>query len=354
MSIVVGIIVVAFVSWLVAVFGMGIFHVYERCIIPSISLNHAYQVLITDRWAWIPQVIVLLVLAGVAGPHFDTSSQSTGGTPAITAHRLSFFSLSLSVPLSWAAAGSDFYVYYPESTNKSLTFLMTLTGLFLSFGFVTILGVGLGSGVATSQSWSNAYDTSSGALILEGYSAVGGFGKFCGVVVALGVIANNIPGTYAAALGCQVLGRYGKALPRYFWVCIIVIVYFVCAIAGRDHLFAIFQNFLALMGYWIMIFVCIVLEEHVLFKSGLGLGLGFDWVAWESPKALPVGLAALLAFLIGWAGAIVGMDQVWFVGPVAAKVGQGTGADIGIWLGAVFTLVVFPPLRYLELKMFGR
>lgn len=40
MSIVVGIIIVAFISWLVAVFGMAIFHTYERYVKahPMISL----------------------------------------------------------------------------------------------------------------------------------------------------------------------------------------------------------------------------------------------------------------------------------------------------------------------------
>jgi len=31
MSIIVGIVIVAFISWVVAVFGMAIFHAYERC-----------------------------------------------------------------------------------------------------------------------------------------------------------------------------------------------------------------------------------------------------------------------------------------------------------------------------------
>ena len=214
------------------------------------------------------------------------------------------------------------------------------------------MGVGLGCGVASTPAWATAYQTSSGALLLAGYDGLGGFGKFCGVVVALGVISNNIPGTYAAALGCQVLGRYGKAVPRYLWVCVVVTVYFVCAIAGRNNLFAIFQNFLALMGYWLLIFVSIVLEEHLIFKKGMGLG--FDWTQWENKKALPVGIAAFVAFLIGWAGAIIGMDQAWFVGPVASMVGAGTGADIGIWLGSAFTLIVYPPMRYLEIKKLGR
>ena len=293
---------------------------------------------------------MLFILVGSAGPHFNSNLQSTGGIPATTAHRLSFFSLCLSVPLSWAAAGSDFYVYYPESTNKRLTFLMTLTGSTLSFVFVTLLGVGLASGVSTTPAWSDAYDISSGALLLAGYDGLGGFGRFCGVIVALGVISNNVPGTYAAALGCQVLGRYGKAVPRYLWVCVIVAIYFVCAIAGRDHLFAIFQNFLALMGYWLIIFVSIVFEEHVMFR---GRG-GFDWTAWEDQKHLPIGLAALATFLIGWAFAVIGMDQAWFIGPVAKLVGDDTGADIGIWLASASTLMIFPPLRWLELKTIGR
>lgn len=316
-------------------------------------MNHQFhRVLTVRRWAWLPQLIVLFVLVGSAGPSFNAGLQSTGPAAAITAHRLSFFSLCLSVPLSWAGAGSDFYVYYPADTNKTVTFLMTLAGLTLSFVWVTLMGVGLGAGVASNPAWATAYETSSGALLLAGYGGLGGFGKFCGVIVALGVIANNIPGTYAAALGCQVLGRFGKAVPRYIWVCFIVVIYLVCAVAGRNNLFNIFENFLALMGYWLMIFVVIVLEEHLIFKEKMGLG--FDWTQWENPKYLPIGIAALTSFLIGWAGAIIGMDQVWFTGPVAMRVGAGTGADIGIWLGAGFALVTYPPLRYLELKKFGR
>lgn len=226
---------------------------------------------------------------------------------------------------------------------------MTLLGLTLSFSFVTLLGVGLASGITTTPAWSTAYDTSSGALILAGYGGLGGFGKFCGVIVALGVIANNIPGTYSAALGIQVLGRYGKTIPRYVLVCVVVAIYFICAIAGRNNLFDIFENFLALMGYWVMIFISIVLEEHLIFRRGVG----FDWTAWEDKKRLPVGFAALITFFVGWAGAIVGMRQEWYVGPLAETVGD-TGSDLGIWVGCGFALIIFPPLRYLELNKFGR
>ena len=118
---------------------------------------------------------------------------------------------------------------------------------------------------------------------------------------------------------------------------------------GRNDLLLIFQNFLALMGYWVTVFVCIVLEEHVLFKWNTG----FDWSAWSDKKRLPIGYAALTAFLIGWAGCIVSMYQVYYVGPIAALVGD-YGADLGIWVGCGFALLTYPPLRFLELKFVGR
>lgn len=87
----------------------------------------------------------------------------------------------------------------------------------------------------------------------------------------------------------------------------------------------------------------------MLFRGSLG----FDWTAWEDRKRLPVGVAACTAFLLGWMGAILGMYQVWYVGPIAKLAGD-TGADVGMWVGCGFALITFPPLRWLELKKFGR
>lgn len=197
---------------------------------------------------------------------------------------------------------------------KRLAFLMTLTGLWISSTFAYIIGIGLAFGIAMTPSWSSTYNISSGALVLEGYSAVGGLGKFCGVVPALGATSNNVPGTYPAALGGQVLGRYGKMVQRYFWVCVVVLVYLVCAIACRDHLFVNFQDVLALTGYWVAKFVAIVLEGQLIFRQSRG----FDWSDWENKDHLRIGAAALIAFFVGWVGAIVGMYQDWYVGPVEA------------------------------------
>ncbi len=256
-------------------------------------------------------------------------------------------SLCCYVPNSWSCAASDFYVYYPETTSKLKIFLLTTTGLFTSFTLVYLIGIGLGSGVTSNATWADAFAVSTGALMVQGFDGLAGFGKLCSVIVALGIIANSIPGMYSASLGVQVLGRYGKAVPRWVWTCLITVITLVLALAGRDNLVVIFGNFLALMGYWVEVMIVIVIEEHIFFRWNRG----FDWTRWEDQKHLPIGIAALLAFLIGWVGAILGMYQVWYVGPLAEKAGF---SDIGMWLGCGFVIIVYPPMRWLELKIVGR
>ena len=251
------------------------------------------------------------------------------------------------IPNSWAAASSDYYVYYPESTPKWKIFLLTLSGLTLSFWFVDLLGIGLASGMVARPSWLAAYNISSGALIAAGFSPLGSFGDFCSVIVAFSVIANCVPGTYSAAIGCQIMGRWGEMMPRWIWVVVLSVVELVLALAGQNSLFVIFTNFLALMGYWVMVMICIVGMEHVFFKPRLGL----DWDAWADPKRMPIGTAAFVAFLLGWVGAILGMYQVWYEGPLAVAT---DGADVGMWVGCGFTLISFPLLRWFEIKKFGR
>lgn len=226
---------------------------------------------------------------------------------------------------------------------------MTFLGTGMALTFANLIGVGLGSGTATHPDWEAANSISAGSLILAGYNGLGGFGKFLGVLVSMGQIANNVAGTYSASLGFQMLGRYPAKLPRWFWTCVGVIIYLVCAVAGRDYLYDIFENWLALMGYWVCIYLVIALEEHLIFRRSRG----FDWEAWADRSKLPLGLAALTTFLIGWVGAIVCMNQIYFAGPIAKMVGD-SGSDLGIWVGSSWAMLVYPGLRWLELKKFNR
>ncbi|KAI9659106.1 MAG: hypothetical protein M1821_002066 [Bathelium mastoideum] len=330
LSIVVGIIIVAIVTWGITTFGYQVFHYYER-------------------YAWAPQLVVLSILAGVAGPQFDQTTPSQGNRPTVIGDRLSFFSLCFSAAVTYSGGAADYFVYYPPTTPRWKVFGVTMLGLTCSFTFAFVLGIGLASALPTNTAYNDAYGISQGALIVEGFRPLGAFGSFCGVVVALGMIANLIPTTYSGGMDFQVLGRRFARVPRVVWTAVVVIIYTVCAAAGRDHLAEIFTNFLALMGYWVSIWIAISLGEVLIFRRRIG----FDWEAWADKEKHPIGIAALAAFLVGWAGAILCMAQVWYIGPIARLVGD-YGADMGNYVGFAWALLVFPPLRWIELKKFGR
>lgn len=338
MSVVVGIVIVAVITWGVTTFGIGVFHYYER-------------------FAFIPQLIVFSILYGVAAKNFDLSTTSPLDSQTRIGNRISFFSICVSAAITYSGLAADFFVYWPSSTSRILIFTCTLVGLVLSFSFTLILGAGVASGIYTNAAYESAWSSSSGgsgsgALLVEAYStSLGHFGKFCAVIAALGGIANTIPPTYSSGVDFQILGRYFAKIPRVVWNTIGVIIYTVCALAGRNSLAVIFTNFLALMGYWVAIWVAILLCEFVFFRGRSTRR--YEWDDWDVKNRLPVGYAAFVAFLVGWAGAILCMAQVWYVGPIAHHIGEW-GADLGNYVGFVWTAIVFVPLRWVELKKVGR
>ena len=304
LSVVVGIIIVAVICWVITTFGISSFHFYER-------------------YAFIPQVVALSILYGVSASNFDLEAPSTGDPRTVTGNRLSFFSLCFSAAITYAGGAADYFVYYPPNTPRLPLFVVSLLGLVSSFTFALIVGIGLASGVATNAAYASAYNAGQGALWAEGFSSLNGFGRFLGVVIALGLIANVIAPTYSSGIDFQILSLAFQRIPRFVWNTAGVIIYTVCALAGRDHLSEIFTNFLALMGYWVAIWIAITIEEQIIFRRKSG----YDWSAWNDEARLPIGLAAFIAFLVGWAGAILCMAQVWYIGPIARLVGEN-GADV--------------------------
>ena len=76
---------------------------------------------------------------------------------------------------------------------------------------------------------------------------------------------------------------------------------------------------------------------------------------YDSPSQLPPGIAAVTAFCFGVAGMVVGMDQIWFTGPIAKHAGApGFGGDVGFELAFAFAATSYLVLRTIELRIFGR
>lgn len=256
-----------------------------------------------SRYAWIAQLITLCIILGSAGPRFDFATSSTGTPQKINGNRLAFVSLCLSSSLSWLPVAADYFVNYPPTLGRWTTWMVTTVGAFLAMTFTHLLGIGLGSGVAHTQKWSTIYDGTAGSLLMFGYDRLGAFGKFCAFINTLSVVSNNAPGSYSMSMNFQMLGDVWLKVPRPVFTSLSTVIYTACAIGGRDSLYEVFSNFLPLICYWTIIWFTIVLEQDLLFNRGTG----YDWSAWNDRKRLPSGFAASLAFLIGWAGAIVGM-----------------------------------------------
>jgi purine-cytosine permease-like protein len=199
--------------------------------------------------------------------------------------------------------------------------------------------------------WADAYAASGiGGLLGMCVRSAGGFGKFCLVVLAFSIVANNIPNNYSLGLSAQVLGNWAIKIPRFIWTFIGVLVYVIAAVAGREHFAEILDSFLLCMGYWATPYSLIIFQEHLIFRRGY-----YNLESWNDKRGLPLGAAAFVSWACSVVLAVMGMSQVWYVGPIALQAGGAPyGADIGFELSIATCLLLYPPLRYIEKKYVGR
>lgn len=362
----IGIIIVAILSFLVSVFGIKqLLRVEKFIAIPVLTSFMLMYICSSNSYSYLPK--------------FDNSEVDR---MTIKGNWLSFFALAYSVTATWGTITSDYYILFPESTKSYEVFCLTFFGIGIPSTFVGVLGLILSTLAMAEPDYANAYDKHGmGGLLLQGFARWNGFGKFCTIVLLLSLIANNIVNTYSAAFACQLSGVWFAKIPRWLWAIVITAVYLVCALVGRDHFSTILGNFLPMIGYWISMYFIMLLEENVIFRkyflslftkefpredstdssekdNNVPLGLrgkrqNYNWSAWNDYGTLTHGFAAIVGFLCGVAGAVVGMAQVYYIGPVAAHFGEW-GGDLGMWLSMAFSGIVYPPLRYWELKKFGR
>jgi purine-cytosine permease-like protein len=88
-----------------------------------------------------------------------------------------------------------------------------------------------------------------------------------------------------------------------------------------------------------------------VFKRGL---IGYDVLIYDQAQRLPPGLAAIASFVFGVVGAILGMTQFQFTGPIAKLVGGRDGGDVGLELAFAFAGLSYLGLRKWEMKVFKR
>ncbi|OWB55966.1 hypothetical protein B5S28_g1855 [[Candida] boidinii] len=94
-------------------------------------------------------------------------------------------------------------------------------------------------------------------------------------------------------------------------------------------------------------------KEPIFYNSKLQSAPYYNFEIWNHMSKQTYGIAATISFFSGVAGCCLGMNQVYYIAPLAKKIGD-YGGDLGMWLAIGFTGVAYLPLRYLELKYFGK
>ena len=136
-------------------------------------------------------------------------------------------------------------------------------------------------------------------------------------------------------------------IPRVDWInaCLFDSVVPI-SIVGAHRFYDTITNFLGLIGYWAALYIAIIMTEHLYFrKNDFSL---YDVTAWNIPKRLPSGIAAVTAGVLSFAVVIPFMNQVWFTGPIARTTG-----DIGFEVAFAVSGLLYLPLRWIEIRWRG-
>lgn len=304
-----------------------------------------------ERVAWVVQLAFFCCLWGLGAregyalrAQEQERVQPTGR--AFAAGFLSYGGIVFSSAAGWAPVAADFNCRLPANTSRALVFALTWFGLVLPLVFVETLGAPL----MTVPAYAAAFEAGdAGGVLARAFQPWAAGGKVVMGIMAFSIVANVAPNTYSAALSAQILLPWFQRVPRAAWCVVMFVAYTAAAIGGREHFSEVLSNFLAILGYWVAFFVVVLLEESVIFRRKLG----WDLDAYDDWRELPVGVAGIVACCCGAVGAVVSMAQVWYVGPIAALFSK-EGGDLGFEMSAAVTAIVYPPLRWLEIRCTGR
>jgi len=327
----VAIIIVSVVTLFICFFGYDLVHKWER-------------------YAWILIAIIMCILYGTGHEYYSwTPASATGATYAGSV--LSFGGVIFGSVIGWAPIAADYNVMLPEDTSSWKVFWLTFFGLFIPLVFVETLGALYGSAVLNNAAWGAIYNNPEqglGSVLGESLSKLGGFGKFLLFLLALSVVSNNVPNTYSAALSIQTMGKPLQRIPRSIWTVLVAVVYTVAGVAGKANFSAILNNFLSILSYWTTPFVVVLAMEHFIFRRRTGYNVN----DYGDRTRLPWGIAGSLAGILGVVGAVLGMCQTYFTGPIAKNIGT-YGGDLGFEMALIFTSISYLILRPIEIKKQG-
>jgi NCS1 nucleoside transporter family len=292
-----------------------------------------------ERYAWMPMAAIFLVvlLRSRGQMHLIPTP---AWTMAHVAAMVSFGGAIFGFATGWSSYAADYNVNQPEDTSASRVFWLTFFGVVVPCILLETLGLGL----TTVGAYGKAAQQGGGALLGAALGPLGETGKLLLLLLALSVIANNIPNDYSAGLSLQVLGKGFQKIHRAVWTVVGAVIYVLIAIPAAASFNATLENFLLLVAYWLGPWAIILILEHLVFRRGR-----YNVADWNAAHKLPVGWAAIVAMVAGLFGVYLGAAQTAFVGPVAGLFNKPYGMDVGFELGVLLSALVYLALRRIEL-----
>lgn len=284
-SVEVGIVVIAVVSFVVSFVGLRAILVYEK-------------------YAWFVFFIVFMIIFGETAPYYDNTTPASVTGATLSGQVLTLLAIIYGSSASWSTCASDYYVHYPPNVSRVKVFLMTTCGIAIPTSIGMTAGACVASAFNNVPAWAKADDRGLGFLI-QTMLYPRGFADFILVLLVLSGINNSIISVYSSAISFQQLARPFALIPRFLWNILCFCIVIALASAGRNSLLTYLQDFLSLLGYWCTSYVVIVFSEHFIFRKGDFKNYNLE--GWNDPAVLPHGFAAGASWVLGAVAWILGM-----------------------------------------------
>lgn len=163
-SIAVGVVIVACVSFLFSFVGLR-------------------GVLMYEQYAWILFFIIFMIIYGESAHRANLAAPATVTGLTRSGNALTLIGVVYGSSASWSSIVSDFYVHYPANTPKIKIFLYTTLGITIPT-CIGMLGACISSALDTNPEWAAAYENGIGE-ILKTIIYPRGFARFLLVLLVL-------------------------------------------------------------------------------------------------------------------------------------------------------------------------
>lgn len=303
-------------------------------------------------WFWVPTLIMLLIfIARISMSHsFSTGTLAAGSAEAGAV--LSYGAALVGNASGWTLFCCDYSLYLPKTTSKWMLGASVYAGILFTTLFLQLTGLAAAACTFNNEYYAQMYeDHGAGGLFyaILVHNSLHGFGEFVIVVLFLSLIACNVACIYSASLSAQAICSQFKIIPRFFWALLANFVALGISIAAYYKFDEVLNNLLGMIGYFITLYVGIFLSEHLIYRRKLG----YKPETYQDARMMPFSYAALFAFCCGVTGAVVGMYEAWWTGPLAKDVSSVFPGDLGFELAFTFAFIGHASTRWIEIKYTG-